>query len=406
MSKKPRNKKYHPRPVPRSSINPQRRDDTMTQDRRKDGKLPEGPLVFTDRNLTAAGLAHLEAERAAACLVHAGDDVWVGVGTKDALRGLLSEDTASQSQAVPSELASLQAVAVMVPNGRYHTYPAMTSEGSVRCKVSDQLVKLSDVQSLLSHSAATGKAEAVAAMTRAKALKVWDDIPHVLHVELDTIFKYLSAPLAAAMPAEEARDEYSVIVQLPDIHTKLIEAYTAGAMRSGGDGIDAGAYKCAEKIMRAWDLPDAPAEPAPIQASAERIEQLESVVRCSVDDLERIHLALGLPADDPIDAKVMVEHIARHIAAQAPAGRDAQQWISVDERLPEDNQTVAILYWPYNNHENSQVAGAAEYVDGTFYTHEGDDHHPPSHWAPIPAVSAAHHAAEQTSGGEHADPAR
>lgn len=66
----------------------------------------------------------------------------------------------------------------------------------------------------------------------------------------------------------------------------------------------------------------------------------------------------------------------------------AQQWISVDEREPEDNQTVAILYWPYNNRENSQVAGAAEYVDGAFYTHEGDMHHWPSHWAPIPVLPA------------------
>ncbi len=83
--------------------------------------------------------------------------------------------------------------------------------------------------------------------------------------------------------------------------------------------------------------------------------------------------------------------IARAISTGSPApvtAEPAQQWISVDEREPEDNQTVAILYWPYNNRENSQVAGAAEYVDGAFYTHEGDMHHWPSHWAPIPVLPA------------------
>lgn len=96
--------------------------------------------------------------------------------------------------------------------------------------------------------------------------------------------------------------------------------------------------------------------------------------------------------------------IAARIAAATPstAAVRAAEWVSVDERLPEDGQTVAILYWPYGNHENSQVAGAAEHIEGVFYTHEGDDHHPPSHWAPIPNVPAApiHQSADGGNGGE------
>lgn len=131
----------------------------MTQDRRKDDKLPEGPLVFTDRNLTAAGLAHLEAERAAACLVHAGGDVWVGVGTKDALRGLLSEDTASQSQAVPSELASLTAEEIdaiwqSMPGGPSHWLKGFGYQNFARAVEAEVIL---NVQRSLSHSAATGK---------------------------------------------------------------------------------------------------------------------------------------------------------------------------------------------------------------------------------------------------------
>lgn len=42
--------------------------------------------------------------------------------------------------------------------------------------------------------------EAIAAMERAKELRVWDHINHALHVELDVIFKYLAATQAPSAP--------------------------------------------------------------------------------------------------------------------------------------------------------------------------------------------------------------
>lgn len=86
---------------------------------------------------------------------------------------------------------------------------------------------------------------------------------------------------------------------------------------------------------------------------------------------------------------IIAARVAEAIAASQAAPAKAEGWISVDERLPADNQTVAILYWPYDNHENSQAVGAAEHIEGVFYTHEGDDHHPPSHWCAIPAIPVA-----------------
>lgn len=67
------------------------------------------------------------------------------------------------------------------------------------------------------------------------------------------------------------------------------------------------------------------------------------------------------------------------------------QWVNVDERLPEDHSDVIILYWPYDNHENEQVAGSAYHVEGTFYDEDGNDMHAPSHWMPInrPATQGA-----------------
>jgi hypothetical protein len=65
------------------------------------------------------------------------------------------------------------------------------------------------------------------------------------------------------------------------------------------------------------------------------------------------------------------------------------EWISIEEKEPAENQFVAIVFWPYDNKENRQIVGYAEYVDGVFYTHEGEEHHFPSHWMAIPELPAA-----------------
>lgn len=71
-------------------------------------------------------------------------------------------------------------------------------------------------------------------------------------------------------------------------------------------------------------------------------------------------------------------------ASAAPAASVAG-WISVDDRLPkESDDEVIILYWPYDNHDNPQVVGSAQYSDGTFFCYAGNEHHAPSHWMPMP----------------------
>lgn len=64
-------------------------------------------------------------------------------------------------------------------------------------------------------------------------------------------------------------------------------------------------------------------------------------------------------------------------------------WISVDERLPADGDSVVVLYWPYNNRSNHQCMTGAVFnaYSGLFLTDtDGDELHPPSHWMPAPPL--------------------
>lgn len=60
------------------------------------------------------------------------------------------------------------------------------------------------------------------------------------------------------------------------------------------------------------------------------------------------------------------------------------RWISADERLPEKNGDLIILYWPYNKKENKRVVSQAHFYDGSFFDEDGNDHYWPSHWMSLP----------------------
>jgi hypothetical protein len=99
--------------------------------------------------------------------------------------------------------------------------------------------------------------------------------------------------------------------------------------------------------------------------------------------------ACGVNRDDnwKIYSEDFIEDARAVLAAiQQPAAAPLSRWISVDERLPEYNQTVIVFFWPYNNRDNAQIVGQAEHVEGNFYTDDGDDHHFPSHWMPLPSA--------------------
>jgi len=96
-------------------------------------------------------------------------------------------------------------------------------------------------------------------------------------------FRKLAAPSAAQVPAGPV-DNFDVIARLPDIHTALIQSFRAGVLRNEAQGIDAGAYAEAKRIMLAWDLPDAApiaAAPAAPSLTDEEITELMSDIYLS-----------------------------------------------------------------------------------------------------------------------------
>lgn len=100
-------------------------------------------------------------------------------------------------------------------------------------------------------------------------------------------------------------------------------------------------------------------------------------------------------ADGVIDSeavfKASADSVNRTWNAAYRAGQQdsAAAWIIVDKRMPGDGQDVIILFWPFDNHENAQIVGQAHHIDGVFYTDDGEDHHYPSHWMPLPPPPVA-----------------
>lgn len=302
----------------------------------------------------------------------------------------------------------------------------------------------------------------------------------------------VSAPLAAAVPAEEAmplsisaKEGGRGLPPLPEMHVIVTEK--AGFRFESRGFTDKQMHDYARAAIAASI---APAEPAPILASALTDEDIQKVATDAVragdliwagfskDDNERYTIPVLSPADFKLsraierevlarlskptapvaaDAAVtaepasidteefwrvmdtwrfaspgiaaldasdsVVEFINRHIAAQAPAGRDAQQWISVDERLPDvpansDRQFIIacrrangktyVFAANYLNALELDTNDDGENVFTGWYT-EGEHSEYSSwyepvcqagdevtHWMPLPA---APHAVEQTSGG-------
>lgn len=61
-----------------------------------------------------------------------------------------------------------------------------------------------------------------------------------------------------------------------------------------------------------------------------------------------------------------------------------QGWISVEERLPADEETVFCTGFIGNDPANARWAEVASHQGGSFYdTETGDDFYPPTHWKPL-----------------------
>lgn len=114
---------------------------------------------------------------------------------------------------------------------------------------------------------------------------------------------------------------------------------------------------------------------------------------CDADDLRMFARACVDAALIPVQAQpVATDGGTPRVIAFIEKLDERDAWISVDERLPDDDTYVIVLYWPYDNRENKQVAGTAHFYDGCFFAEDWNPHHPPSHWMPFvrpAAITAA-----------------
>jgi hypothetical protein len=69
-------------------------------------------------------------------------------------------------------------------------------------------------------------------------------------------------------------------------------------------------------------------------------------------------------------------------------GRDA--WISVDERMPDEDSVVLVSAWEYGKPDGKRFTLVARRSGSLFLNEEtGDDLYTPTHWQPLPAPPAA-----------------
>lgn len=60
-------------------------------------------------------------------------------------------------------------------------------------------------------------------------------------------------------------------------------------------------------------------------------------------------------------------------------------WVSVeDERKPAEHEVVAVIGPAYGSFDKGRYVSSATYYNGEFFTEDGDQMHPPSHWQHLP----------------------
>ena len=88
-------------------------------------------------------------------------------------------------------------------------------------------------------------------------------------------------------------------------------------------------------------------------------------------------------------------------APQVQAEAVRAMWISVDERLPDDDSVVLVTAWQYGKPGGERFTMIARRTGAVFLNEEsGDDLYTPTHWMPLPAAPDAAAAAtgDQTEG--------
>jgi hypothetical protein len=93
-------------------------------------------------------------------------------------------------------------------------------------------------------------------------------------------------------------------------------------------------------------------------------------------------------ADSPVVTYRAMLAAAPTAALENGDGRDA--WISVDERMPDEDSVVLVSAWEYGKPDGKRFTLVARRSGSLFLNEEtGDDLYTPTHWQPLPAPPAA-----------------
>ena len=66
---------------------------------------------------------------------------------------------------------------------------------------------------------------------------------------------------------------------------------------------------------------------------------------------------------------------------------DREAWISVDDRLPDDDSVVLISLWAYGKPDGERVIMIARFMNAEFLNEEtGEEVYRPTHWMPLPTA--------------------
>lgn len=116
------------------------------------------------------------------------------------------------------------------------------------------------------------------------------------------------------------------------------------------------------------------------------VEEAESAVPTTKGGHKRAVYCNGCFSEGPTADTTADAIAAWNTRADATCSlRGGQQgWISVEERLPADEETVFCTGFIGNDPANERWAEVASHQRGLFYdTETGDDFYPPTHWKPL-----------------------
>jgi hypothetical protein len=96
------------------------------------------------------------------------------------------------------------------------------------------------------------------------------------------------------------------------------------------------------------------------------------------------------------DMLFRIVYTAPTAALEKGDGRDA--WISVDDRMPDEDSVVLVSAWEYGKPDGKRFTLVARRSGSLFLNEEtGDDLYTPTHWMPLPAAPAAANDKEKQS---------